>query len=250
MSVAFGTFGLAVKDTRNISISDTEIVFTSSGIHLYSTIVANICNVVVKLSRVYGIVIESSQYTSISNTVVMNSQKSGVLLMTSVNADIVNTSVSHSGLWGLHLVLVDHITLTSTSVTKSLEGGIAVFSSSYATFFNISVMYSGVRNFIGETHDLLVNNSYNTIDQHGLLLDAVDNAILCNVRVKHSRVGIGTFACFNITIKNTTVAHVSGGITLVNGSNICISHTALNISSLRCMHFEMRTLSLLLLQLC
>ena len=232
VSVIFGAFGLAVKDSRNINISDTEIVFaSSSGVVLYFNIVTNICNVVVKMSKGDGIVIESSQNTIISNTVVMNSQKRGIQLRNSSNTDIMNTRVLSSGFVAILLSFVYHVVVTNTSITKSSLNGIHVVSSINITFSEISVMYigPGMNNFSSETQrgD---NSLCKLFYCHGLSLMNTNRVYLHGVRVTHSTSGINIFSCVNITTINTTVTHVSKGITSFFSSKIHISCTMLDIS--------------------
>ena len=229
VSVIFGAFGLAVKDSRNINISATEIVFaSSSGVILYSNIATNICNVVVKLSMEDGIIIESSQYTTISNTVVMNSQERGIQLRNSSNADIMNTRVLSSGLAAIFLHLAHHVVVTNTSITKSSIDGIFVDFSTNITFSEIFVMHIGVKNYTGETQ--VSKRSLCTSYCHGLNLKYAKSVFLYGVRVTHSTSGINIFGCVNITTKNTIVTHVNRGITIFDSSKIHISCTMLNIS--------------------
>ena len=251
--VAFSTFGLAVMDSRSISINDTEVVFTSTGMDLYSNDATNIYNVIVKQSsedgifidssqytNIYnvivkqssedGIFIDSSQYTSISNTVVMNPQERGIRLINNSNIDIMNTSVLSSGYVGIVLGFDDHVVVTNTSVTESLSG-IAVFSSTDITISEVSVSHIGVKYINGETQiGKSTTRSCSAFVCQGLLLVKTSNTLLYKVRVRQSNVGVHINTCVNITVKNTTLAHVSEGITSVNGSKIHISHTILNIS--------------------
>ena len=225
VSVAFATFGLSIMDSRNISISDTEVVFTSTGMDLYSNKATNIYNVIVKQSWDNAIFIDSSHDTVISNTVVMNSQKRGIRLINNSNVDIMYTSVLSSGFVAIVLGYDHHVVITNTSVTESFNG-IAVFSSTNITISDVSVAHIGVKN--GETKIGKSNTrSCYAFVCHGLLLVKTNSTLLYKVRVTQSNVGVGISACVNITVKNTTMAHVGEGITSVNGSQIHLSHTIL-----------------------
>lgn len=229
VSVTFGYHGLFVKESRNINISNTEVLLaSSSGIVLYSTIATNITNVVIKQPRQDGIYVESSQYTSIFNTVVIHAEEIGIWLLNSTNADIVNTSVFSSGYVGLDLSFVHHVTVAHISISESFNDGIDVFFSTNITFSEISVIYTGINSFAGETQKGI--SSFNNSHSFGLFLKGVHNAVLYSVRVTHSRFGIGTVSCFNITIKNITLTYVRKGIISVNSSNIHISYSTLNTS--------------------
>ena len=232
VSVTFGFYGLAVRDSRSIKISTTEVVFASSvGMDLYSNIATNISNVIVKMSKGGGIVIESSKYTRVSNTVVMNSQERGIRLRNCSNADIVNTSVLSSGTYAIFLSHVHHVVVTDTSVSESFNGGIVVHYSTNITLSEISVMYVGMKKFTGETQiGKNIIHSCNDFGCYGLFLARANSVLLYKVRVLHSITGIGMSSCVNITIKNTTVTHVGKGIASSNGSKIHISCTTLSIS--------------------
>ena len=164
-----------------------------------------------------GIFISSSQYVSVSSTVVMYAQRSGILITSSNIIDIVNTEVSYSGQFGLGINFARHITVTNSSVTESFEDGILVVYSINVTLFNMSVVSSG--SCVGKTQD--VNNE---IFCYGIFLTNVRSAVLFNIIVLHFEDNaIDVSKSSSIAVENATLTHVGGGITSSNSFRVRIT---------------------------
>ena len=167
-----------------------------------------------------GIYINSSQYTTISSTLVMYAQRSGIILVQSNNTDIVNTGVSYCEEFGLRISFTHHITLTNTSVTESSRKGIYVLSCTNIAFLNTSMMSSG--SCVG-----------NNVFCYGIFLKNVRTALLYNIKVMYYEdYGITISRSFHVSIDNTTVAHVGRGIVSLSTSHINISCTTIYNSSI------------------
>ena len=171
---------------------------------------------------IVGIMIVFSQHTTISSTFVAHAQKTGILLSNSSNADIVNTQV-YSGQYGLAISFIRHVTISNISVIKSLEGGIAVYYSMNLALFNTSMIYSG--SCVGKTQEV----NYDDVLCYGLLLSNVGTATLYKTRIMYSEDdGIIVSNSHNITIDNTTMAHVGRGIFSLESFDIHILCTTIS----------------------
>ena len=250
--------GFMFFEVSHLLMYNANVEFTSSGslyssglrvfesrqifLHSLTAICGNYCRVIdiedsdniliLNVSVAFGedgIVIESSQYTRISNTIVMNSQWTGIQLKKSSNADIMNTSVLSSENTAIFLSHVHYVVVANTSITESSTDGIRVLYSTNITFSEISVMYIGMKSYTGET-EIGKNVFCNFFDCNGLKLMQTNSVFLYGVRVMHSTTGIVISSCVNITTKNTTVTHVKKGITSHDSSKTHISCTMLNIS--------------------
>ena len=222
--VAFSVYGVAVKDSRNVDISFSKIVSTSSGIVFNSSTGLSIWNVLVNQSTNTGIHISSCQYASILDTRVTHTEGSGIYLTKSSHADIVNTSISHSGQCGLYLSFVSHTIVSNSLVFEFLGNGIFVYTSTNIAIFNSTVAFIGMKNF---GIDQVTSDHYDTypVLYSGIFLEEVNTAVLCGILVRNSKGdGIEISSSFNITIENTDVAFIGGRqITTSNTSNSRIS---------------------------
>ena len=183
-----------------------------------------------------GIYISSSQYTTISSTLVMYAQKSGIILVQSNNTNIVNTGVSYCEEFGIRIGFTHHMTLTNTSVTECSRNGISVLSCTNIAFLSTLVTSSG--SCVGKTKEVIGNN----VSGNGISLTDVNTTVLYKTRVMcYEDNGITIYISFNITIDNTTVAHVGIGIGLINAFDIYIfSMTIYNSSKLGIILIETR----------
>ena len=224
--------GFIFNAVNTLHMHDTIVQFTSSqliphtGIAVYNSehiLLHSLATIFGNGSAgIFGIVIDLSQYTTISSTIVVHVQKTGISITDSNNTDIVNTEVSYSGQHGLAISFAHHTTLTNTSVTESFEGGIVVFSSTNVMFFNTSVMYSGMKCYSGKTQE--VNDD--SVLCYGLFLLNVGTIALYNSIVMYSEDnGIIVSNSYSININNTTVADTDIGISSLHTFNIHISRT-------------------------
>ena len=230
----------------SVHFTSSQLIPHSSGIAVFSSeqvllhLLTTICgNDSVGIT---GVSIRSSQYTTISSSVVMYAQGSGIFITSSNNIDIVNVEISHSGWFGLHITFASDITVSNATFIESFEDGIALFQTSSIGIKNVTLTRAGVGIHVLSSFGASI--SYATISnfsKSGIALLNTRYSIITNVTIvltksavimgQSDRIGIYIWLSLYAVISSTVVKYAEhcgiliSSSTLATVSDVVVMHT-------------------------
>ena len=124
VTIVYGAVGLSINTSYTVTIYESQVISTSSGIFIGGSFAADIdiSNVKVEKSKKMGIHIEATANVTISDTVVLYAEENAIFLTGhSFDIRIVNTTVIGAGMYGSrimpHSMLLPYLHYTCNDTT-------------------------------------------------------------------------------------------------------------------------------------
>jgi parallel beta-helix repeat protein len=238
------TQGIALSNTKNVTVKNTRISGFSTGIKTSRSIENTIANISVT-NCTYGILVDQSPKTIIANNIIQGNKWDGIFITASPNSQITNNKVESNGKWGIYIGHSSDCTLKNNQMNgNKYNFGVSVdFYQDIDTSNTINdrtiIYWINQQNrqvpadasyvALIDSNNIDARNLHLTENGQGItLVNSANNHIEnCNI-TSNSYYGIALIdSAYNAVSNNTIARNEGGGITLVSSTSNSVTNNTI-----------------------
>ena len=134
--------GIAATFSISISISNTKLQHCSkAGVYIHDSDSISVVNVISQNNK-RGIVVATTNHTTITNSTFLNNVLNGIMLLSSKSSDVHNTMSDSNGLYGFKIATCTDLLVNGVHATHNAYHGFMITSSTDLIMINITVKHN------------------------------------------------------------------------------------------------------------